>query len=269
MVGQFEQRRRRTPDSSAQTAKREADERSVRRVRLAAEAYYARTQALIAATGKPIYHAVHDARTGPGFALDVGRWPALQVDLVADTWCVTVRNRLRNVFRVTFATDDALLSAKDDILEPLVANALAALERGSESPADDRGRRKTTSPSVTTKAPRRTTVVPVPLRPAMLAVYAVAFAAGFVLEPLLFVKPVAAPPPAELRYGRAVHQPPTVAITIPPQPADYVRLARAQVAACHLDNARVTVATGLRAFPGDSGLVTVDGEIRAAQPRCR
>ena len=211
MVGQFAQRRRGTADSPVQTAQREADERCAQRVRGAAEAYYARTQALIAATGKPIHHAVHNARTGHGFALDVGRWPAVQVDLVADDWHVALRNRLMNVFRVTFTTDAALLNAKDEILETLVANALAALERGSESPADGRGRQKTTFPSLTRKTPRRAAAVPVPLRPVMLAVYAVAFAAGFVVSPLLFVRPTAPPSPAA-RQGGAVHRPSTVAV---------------------------------------------------------
>ena len=124
----------------------------------------------------------------------MGHWPALQVDLVSDKWHVTLRNRLRNVILFTFPTDDALLSAKDELLEPLVANALSALNGGKELPTDDRGRGKTTFNNAT--APARRAVMRTALRPPMLAVYAIAFAAGFVIGPPLLMRPSGQPPVA-------------------------------------------------------------------------
>jgi hypothetical protein len=115
---------------------------------------------------------------------------------------VTLRNRLRNVLRFTFASDDALLDAKDDLLEPLVANAVRALENGSERPADRSGRQKTTVHNTTVhNTTVHNTTTPVgraarrpALRPAMLAVYAIAFATGFVFGPRLLLKSDVRPP---------------------------------------------------------------------------
>jgi len=193
-----------------QTAEEDAGERRARRVRRAAEAYRQGTAARISATQTPIHHALQYSTTRQGFALEVGRWPALQADLISDTWHVTLRNRLRSVFRFTFDSDNALLEAKNDLLEPLVANALKALEDGSERPADEHERGNRTVRKAAAQAPRATTPAPRAARrparrPVMLAAYAIAFAMGFVFGPRLLLKSDGRPPMVS-SHGHAVTQ---------------------------------------------------------------
>jgi hypothetical protein len=103
--------------------------------------YVKRTSVLIAATRKPVYHDLRYSATGREFTLEVGRLAALQASLESDAWHVAIRNRFANVFRHTYESDDLFLGARDELLEPLVINALEALLSGKEQPADERGRR--------------------------------------------------------------------------------------------------------------------------------
>ena len=134
------QQHRRTTETEAARRKAEKSKRSVQRVRHVAKDYVKGTSALIAATRKRVHHNLHYWTIGQGFTLEVGCWLALQARLECDTWHVATRDRFANVSHHTYESDDLFLAAKDDLLEPLVTNALEALVSGREQPADDRGR---------------------------------------------------------------------------------------------------------------------------------
>lgn len=130
------------PETPAQIAAREQQEirQTARRLRNVGEAYLKRAETLIDVTRARIFHELDYSKPGtrPSFTLKVGTFGVLQATVEGDGWLVTVRRRgPGGVSTRTCSSDDAFLGVKDDLLETLVASALAALASGIEQPAPD------------------------------------------------------------------------------------------------------------------------------------
>jgi hypothetical protein len=103
------------------------------RVRRMEAAYLAKAQSLAKATGAPIqvWRSAVDL-TGTGFRIRIGGVYSLVARLVEGRWEVTRHSRAQDP-SFTYPTDQEFEDAQEDLLEPIIANALEAFVREKET----------------------------------------------------------------------------------------------------------------------------------------
>jgi hypothetical protein len=103
------------------------------RVRRMEAAYLAKAQALAKATGAPIqvWRSAVDL-TDTGFRIRIGGVYSLVARLVEGRWEVTRHSRAQDP-SFTYPTDQEFENAQEDLLEPIIANALEAVVREKEA----------------------------------------------------------------------------------------------------------------------------------------
>lgn len=137
---QAEELRKHPQETPAQQAAREQqeNEKAQQRLRKVGQAYLKRVKALIDETQMRIHHYLNPVDPGMSrrFTLEVGRHPGLQARINGEGWEVTVYRGTGSGIH-EYASDDAILGAMDELLEPLVSIALVALNNRTERAAPD------------------------------------------------------------------------------------------------------------------------------------
>jgi cell division septation protein DedD len=134
----LEEQRRRKVDVPAEVARQEAKQskRNADRVRYVAQEYFE--------TAAILQHDHHDLRgwaAGTWFTLEVDGWPSLQANLESEIWCVTIWNRRANAVRSTYESDDALLMARDELIELLADSNAQSFANSTKQPTTQSERR--------------------------------------------------------------------------------------------------------------------------------
>jgi hypothetical protein len=130
------------PETPTQSDAREQQEigQTAQRLRTVGQAYLVRVMDMITATRMQIYHELHYAIPGtrPGFVLHVGHFALVQAAMQGEGWEVRTRSRTtEGLPNYSYPSDEAVMQARDMLLEPLVASAMQALASGLEQPAPD------------------------------------------------------------------------------------------------------------------------------------